>query len=47
MPLPAYDLIACNLVLATIAALLMAAVGSSVKVVQTLEGATVAGLTST
>ncbi len=38
-----YDLLACNLVLASIAALLMAAVGSSVKVVQILEGATVAG----
>ena len=34
---------ACNLVLAFISALLMAAVGSSVKVVQILEGATVAG----
>lgn len=38
-----YDLLACNLVLASIAALLMAAVGSSVKVVQILEGVTVAG----
>ena len=35
---------ACNLVLATISALLMAAVGSTVKVVQILEGANVAGL---
>ena len=34
---------ACNLVLASIAALLMAAVGSSVKVVQVLEGANIAG----
>ena len=34
---------ACNLVLASISALLMAAVGSSVKVVQVLEGITVAG----
>lgn len=38
-----YDLLACNLVLASIAALLMTAVGSSVKVVQILEGVTVAG----
>ena len=38
-----YDLLACNLVLASIAALLMAAVGSSVKVVQILEGVSVAG----
>ena len=38
-----YDLMACNLVLASISALLMAAVGSSVKVVQILEGANVAG----
>ena len=38
-----YDLLACNLVLASIAALLMAAVGSSVKVVQILEGVNVAG----
>ena len=38
-----YDLLACNLVLASIAALLMAAVGSSVKVVQILEGVAVAG----
>ena len=38
-----YDLLACNLALASIAALLMAAVGSSVKVVQILEGANVAG----
>ncbi len=38
-----YDLMACNLALATISALLMAAVGSSVKVVQILEGVTVAG----
>ena len=34
---------ACNLVLASISALLMAAVGSSVKVAQVLEGVTVAG----
>ena len=34
---------ACNLVLASIAALLMAAVGSSVKVVQILEGVNIAG----
>lgn len=38
-----YDLLACDLALASISALLMAAVGSSVKVVQVLEGATVAG----
>jgi len=38
-----YDLLACNLVLASIAALLMAAVGSSIKVVQILEGVNVAG----
>ena len=38
-----YDLLACNLALASISALLMAAVGSSVKVVQVLEGVTVAG----
>ena len=38
-----YDLMAYNLVLASVSALLMAAVGSSVKVVQILEGATVAG----
>ena len=38
-----YDLLGCNLVLATIAPLLMAGVGSSVKVVQILEGANVAG----
>ena len=38
-----YDLMACNLVLASISALLMAAVGSSVKVVQILEGTSVAG----
>ena len=38
-----YDLLACNLALASISALLMAAVGSSVKVVQILEGVTVAG----
>ena len=38
-----YDLLACNLALASISALLMAAVGSSVKVVQILEGASVAG----
>ena len=38
-----YDLLACDLVLASIAALLMAAVGSSVRVVQILEGVTVAG----
>ena len=38
-----YDLMACNLVLASISALLMAAVGSTVKVVQILEGANVAG----
>ena len=36
-------LLACNLVLAAIAALLMAAVGSSVKAVQILEGTNVAG----
>ena len=42
-PSTRYDLLACNLVLASIAALLMAAVGSSVKVVQILEGITVAG----
>ena len=34
---------ACNLVLASISALLMAAVGSSVKVVQILQGAHIAG----
>ena len=34
---------ACNLVLASISALLMAAVGSSIKVVQILEGTTGAG----
>ena len=39
-----YDLMACNLVLASISALLMAAVGSSVKVVQILQGANIAGL---
>lgn len=38
-----YDLLACNLVLAAIAALLMAAVGSSVKVVQVLDGVDIAG----
>jgi len=38
-----YDLLACNLVLASIAALLMAAVGSSIKVVQILEGVNIAG----
>ena len=38
-----YDLMACNLVLASISALLMAAVGSSVKVVQILEGVNIAG----
>ena len=38
-----YDLLACNLVLASISALLMAAVGSSVKVVQVLEGVNIAG----
>ena len=38
-----YDLLACNLVLASIAALLMAAMGSSVKVVQILEGVSIAG----
>ena len=37
------DLLACSLVLASIAALLMAAVGSSVKVVQILEGVSTAG----
>lgn len=37
------DLAACNLVLAAIAALLMATVGSSNKAVQILEGRTVAG----
>ena len=36
------DLLACNLMLASIAALLMAAVGSSVTVVQILRGGTVA-----
>ncbi len=36
------DLLACNLVLASIAALLMATVGSSVTVVQILRGGTVA-----
>ena len=34
---------ACNLVLASISALLMAAVGSSVKVVQIIQGANIAG----
>lgn len=34
---------ACNLVLASISGLLMAAVGSSVKVVQILQGANIAG----
>ena len=38
-----YDLLACNLVLASTSALLMAAVGSSVKVVQVLEGVPLAG----
>ena len=38
-----YDLLACNLVLASVAALLMATVGSSVKVVQVLEGVDFAG----
>ena len=38
-----YDLLACNLLLTSVAALLMAAVGNSVKVVQVLEGAKVAG----
>ena len=36
-------MLACNLVLASIAALLMAAVGSSVKVVHLLEGVSIAG----
>ena len=39
-----YDLMACNLVLASIAALLMAAVGSSVKVARIPEGVSLAGL---
>ena len=38
-----YDLLACNLVLATVSAVLMAAVGSSVKVVQVLDGVNIAG----
>lgn len=38
-----YDLLAFNLVLAVIAALLMAAVGSSLKVVQLLDGMEFAG----
>ncbi len=38
-----YDLMACNLVLASISALLMAVVGSSIKVVQILQGANIAG----
>ena len=40
---PRYDLLACNLALATISAVLMAAVGSSVKVVQVLDGVNIAG----
>ncbi len=44
-PQPArYDLLAFNLVLAVIAALVMAAVGSSLKVVQLLDGIEIAGL---
>ena len=39
-----YDLLAFNLVLAAIAALLMASVGSSLQVVQLLEGTEIAGL---
>lgn len=38
-----YDLLTCNLVFASIAALLMATAGSSIKVVQILERASVAG----
>lgn len=38
-----YDLLPCNLVLGSISALLMAAVGSGVKVVQILERITIAG----
>ena len=38
-----YDLMVCNLVLASISALLTAAVGSSVKVVQLLDGVNIAG----
>lgn len=39
-----YDLLAFNLVLAAIAALLMASVGSRLQVVQLLEGTEIAGL---
>lgn len=39
-----YDLLAFNLVLAAIAALLMASVGSSLQVVQLLDGIEIAGL---
>ncbi len=39
-----YDLLAFNLVLAMIAALMMAAVGSSIQVVQLLDGIEIAGL---
>lgn len=39
-----YDLLAYNLVLAVIAALLMAGIGSSLKVVQLLDGIEIAGL---
>ena len=38
-----YDLLAFNLVLAVIAALLMAAVGSNLQVVQLLDGVEIAG----
>ena len=41
---PRYDLLAANLVIALIAALLLAAVGSSVKVVQLLEKTEIAGI---
>ncbi len=41
---PRYDLLAFNLVLAMIAALMMAAVGSSIQVVQLLDGIEIAGL---
>ena len=39
-----YDLLAVNLTLAIISALLMAAVGSSIKVVELLEKTEVAGI---
>ena len=41
---PRYDLLAANLTLAVISALLMAAVGSSVRLVQLLEKTEVAGI---